>query len=117
MVRLERAYPPNPQADSFPLGQDFDHLDPGEKESSSDSEVIISCTSRNVHDLRPKVKPIPNESIKSHEINIHQAETLSESEVSFIPKPHLIIRDGTLILKPAPNTRIDPSNKSNEQLT
>ena len=62
---------------------DADLLDPGEESLSSDTEVVISRTSQNVHRL--SIKPTSNEFTKKRDINSHHTAT----EVALASKPML----------------------------
>ena len=86
------------------LGHDTSLLDRSEEELSSDYEVIISCTSRNVHNLRPKKKSTLNEFTESHEVNIYRIETELKKDEAFI-------------LKRTPNNQkqVLPPNQTNNQ--
>ena len=61
---------------------DADLFDPGEESLSSDTEVVISRTSQNVH--RSPIKPASNECTKKREINSHHTAT----EVALCFKTH-----------------------------
>ena len=65
---------------------DADLSDPGEESLSSETEVVISRTSQNVHRL--PIKPTSNESTKKREINSHTATEI-ENEVALASKPML----------------------------